>query len=262
MMWGDWIKIDHRLPDKPEVALLANGLSISHDEAVGKLIRFWTWLDQNGHPMDATDALIDRVTLCPGFCETLIAVGWLTRRKKGGFSIPDFERHNGKAKSRARTALRVEAHRKGEEPETPEPLADPETIGNPRSLVEDTPVNRWLHSFNRHRPTAGHPLGRITDDEAMDLRVSIGDAIEQHGESQALELLAEVFEMRPRPTSVKQALYSCSKVSRKDKPSAPPESPDRCSCHKCDCQNVPVIRHGVYGGEDRWLCLQCENGDC
>ena len=99
-MAGDWIKVEHVMPDKPEVSLLADALEVSHDEVVGKLVRFWIWVDQqsiDGRNLHVTEALIDRVTFCPGFCEKMLQVRWLKRRKRSGFIVPNFDRHNGKS---------------------------------------------------------------------------------------------------------------------------------------------------------------------
>jgi hypothetical protein len=109
-----WIKVEFATPDKPEISLMAEALNLDQDEVLGKLIRFWMWADQqsiDGDALIVTQALIDRVTLCEGFTEELIKVGWL-KAKKVGFAIPNFERHNGEsAKRRALTAKRNESYR-------------------------------------------------------------------------------------------------------------------------------------------------------
>ncbi len=40
-MAGDWIKVQHVTPDKPEVWQIADRLDIDPDAVVGKLIRVW-----------------------------------------------------------------------------------------------------------------------------------------------------------------------------------------------------------------------------
>jgi hypothetical protein len=113
---GDWIKVEHTLPDKEEVDLIANRLKIDHDAVVGKLIRIWVWADQhtvNGNAVRVTEAFLNRLTNCPGFAESLLEVGWLARRN-GRLSLPNFDRHNGQtAKSRALGGERVKRLRNG-----------------------------------------------------------------------------------------------------------------------------------------------------
>lgn len=109
-MAGDWIKVEHSTPDKPEVDVLANLLRIDHDAVVGKLLRLWIWADQqlvDGEVLSITDAFLDRLSFCPGFASALRRVGWLEGRD-GRLSIPNFGRHNGQsAKQRSQTARRV-----------------------------------------------------------------------------------------------------------------------------------------------------------
>jgi hypothetical protein len=110
---GDWIKLDTTTPDKPEVDAIADALGIDADAAVGKLVRFWVWADQQSicNALSVTEKLIDRVTHQPGFAKALQKVGWL-EGSSGSFTIPRFERHNGQtAKARALTNKRVAKHR-------------------------------------------------------------------------------------------------------------------------------------------------------
>lgn len=113
-MAGDWIKMEHTTPDKPEVVRMAAHLGIDQDAVVGKLARVWIWADQNsldGNALTVTDAFLDRVTACPGFAGALREVGWLSGRQ-GLLTIPNFDRHNGQtAKARAVTNRRVSRHR-------------------------------------------------------------------------------------------------------------------------------------------------------
>jgi hypothetical protein len=101
-----WIKITGGLCDKPEVMRLARTLEISRDEAVGLLVRFWTWTDSvtvDGVVDAVVDADVDGMMAQPGFARSLEAVGWLQiDGSKAQLRIPNFERHNGEsAKKRA-----------------------------------------------------------------------------------------------------------------------------------------------------------------
>ncbi len=107
---------------------MANFLKIEPDEVVGKLLRFWIWADQqsiSGNGLTVTKKLLDRITYCPGFADSLVSVGWLTGND-GVFCIPNFDRHNGEsAKSRATTQKRVKKYRTiGNENVTPPPLPE------------------------------------------------------------------------------------------------------------------------------------------
>mgnify|MGYP003405239962 CR=1 FL=1 len=109
-MAGDWIKMQVNLPDKPEVWRIAGMLSIDADAVVGKLLRVWSWFDQNtenGNAPGVTYPLIDRVAGVAGFAEAMVLAGWL-EHLGSDLCIPNFGRHNGKtAKNRALTNERV-----------------------------------------------------------------------------------------------------------------------------------------------------------
>lgn len=113
-MAGDWIKLEHSTPDKPEVVKLAAALGLDQDAVVGKLVRLWIWADQqsvSGNALTVTNMFIDRITFCNGFAVGLVKVGWLSGRE-GLLTIPNFDRHNGQtAKNRAITNRRVATHR-------------------------------------------------------------------------------------------------------------------------------------------------------
>ncbi|EGE3507653.1 hypothetical protein DLV31_21775, partial [Shigella flexneri] len=123
-MASNWIKLEVITPDKPEIFRLAEILNIDPDAALGKVIRFWAWADQqmidgnaDCNARGVTKSAIDRITFMSGFADALIQVGWLVEND-GGLSLPNFERHNGKSsKKRAVTNERVtkirELKRKG-----------------------------------------------------------------------------------------------------------------------------------------------------
>ncbi|HAW1184700.1 TPA: hypothetical protein JLU44_003154 [Escherichia coli] len=123
-MASNWIKLEVITPDKPEIFRLAEILNIDPDAALGKVIRFWAWADQQMIDGNAecnargvTKSAIDRITFMVGFADALIQVGWLVETN-GVLSLPNFERHNGKSsKKRAVTNERVtkirELKRKG-----------------------------------------------------------------------------------------------------------------------------------------------------
>jgi hypothetical protein len=128
-MAGDWIKVDHTLPDKPEVYRMAMALGIPSEMVVGCLLRLWIWADQqtiDGNDVTVTAEVLERiaginsVTLkslqCNGFvtgdfAKAMKNVGWLEGDDMN-YTFPNFDRHNGNtAKTRAVTRNRVVTHR-------------------------------------------------------------------------------------------------------------------------------------------------------
>lgn len=110
-----WIKLENNLHDKPEVWQIAGALELDPDAVVGKLTRLWIWFDEQtekGNAPSVTKALLDRQVGVTGFCDQVIAAGWLIE-ENGKISIPNFDRHNSEtAKTRALTAKRAQKHRK------------------------------------------------------------------------------------------------------------------------------------------------------
>lgn len=114
-MAGDWIKIEHSLPTKPEVMRLAEVLGVDEMAVVGHLVCFWSWVDQNmsgSCPVArGTKTGLDRVAGRTGFAEAMVEVGWLTLTD-GRIEIPNYEHHlSQSAKARALEARRKKASR-------------------------------------------------------------------------------------------------------------------------------------------------------
>ena len=113
-MAGDWIKLQHATPDKPEIGQMADLLNLDIDSVVGKCLRLWIWADQqsaDGYALSVTRAQLDRITYCPGFADALQKVGWLDG-ESGQFSMPNYTRHNGQtAKKRALSQDRMQRKR-------------------------------------------------------------------------------------------------------------------------------------------------------
>ena len=123
-MAGNWIKVEHITPDKPEIVKMAEALGIDQDAVFGKCIRLWIWADQQtiaGDDLIVTPSFLDRLTNCPGFSQQLLVVGWLKNRN-GRFSLPHFDRHNGQtAKNRALSADRMQRQRYAQSVTEPSP---------------------------------------------------------------------------------------------------------------------------------------------
>lgn len=113
-MAGDWLKFEVATLDKPEVCQIADAADIDIDAVVGKLLRVWSWFDQQteeGNAPSVSKKLLDRSVGVTGFCEHMKSVGWMID-EDGLISLPNFDRHNGNtAKNRALTAKRVAGHK-------------------------------------------------------------------------------------------------------------------------------------------------------
>ena len=113
-MAGFWIKVEHELPDKPEVWEISDRLDLDPDAVVGKLLRVWIWFDnqsRNGNAPSVTKKILDRIVGVTGFIDACIEAGWFMEIN-GRLVMVNFDRHNSKtAKQRALTAKRVQSHR-------------------------------------------------------------------------------------------------------------------------------------------------------
>jgi hypothetical protein len=112
---GDWIKIEHSLPGKPEVMRLASRLGIDEMAVVGHLVIFWSWVDQNLSPdcpaAIGTNRGLDRVVGRDGFVDAMIEVGWLSF-SDGKVEIPNYDHHlSESAKKRALEARKKHRQR-------------------------------------------------------------------------------------------------------------------------------------------------------
>ena len=61
-MAGDWIKIEHATPDKPEVHKMAEILNTDPNAILGALVRLWIWADQqsiDGNALSVTEVTIN-----------------------------------------------------------------------------------------------------------------------------------------------------------------------------------------------------------
>jgi hypothetical protein len=141
-MAGDWIKVEHATPDKLEVVQMSSILRIDQDAVAGKLVRVWSWADENsvdGAALTVTEAFIDKVARRKGFAAAMREAGWL-RGKNGALELPNFQRHNGKsAKKRAVDMERKRREREESPPERdsgPNPVLDPSTKDPPGSVTK------------------------------------------------------------------------------------------------------------------------------
>ena len=113
-----WIKVENATPNKPEVLKLARLLGVSRDDAFGKAMRFWIWLDGvtvDGAVDGVTSQDVDAVVGALGVADALVSAGWLTVSDDGqSIAVPNFDRHNGEsAKKRAQKTKRQQKWRAG-----------------------------------------------------------------------------------------------------------------------------------------------------
>jgi hypothetical protein len=113
-MAGDWLKIEHATPDKPEIVHMADILGVDQNAVVGACLRLWIWADQQtstGCALSVTRKWLDRLMQVNGAADAMIDVGWLTG-VDGDLTLTNYNRHNGKpAKTRAQAAQRMKKAR-------------------------------------------------------------------------------------------------------------------------------------------------------
>ncbi len=100
-MAGDWIRIEHATPDKPEIHRIARVLGIDADLAFAKCVRFWIWLDSHcvdGTVDGSTSLDVDRIVGAPGFAGAAEKVGWLEVDDEAEIlTVPNFSDLNGES---------------------------------------------------------------------------------------------------------------------------------------------------------------------
>ena len=113
-MAGDWLKIEHATPDKPEIVHMADILGVDQNAVVGACLRLWIWADQQtstGCALSVTRKWINRLMQLDDAADAMVEVGWLTG-VDGNLTLTNYERHNGKpAKTRAQAAQRMKKAR-------------------------------------------------------------------------------------------------------------------------------------------------------
>jgi len=124
------------------------------------MLRVWIWADQqsvDGNALSVTKTTLDRISSISGLASAMVNVGWL-KEKKGKFSIPNFNKHNGKsAKKRALTNKRVKD------------LRETGHKGNAPTVTDALPEKRIEENKEQETPKVKKPVKRFvppTLDEA------------------------------------------------------------------------------------------------
>lgn len=117
-MPAEWIKVEHHIHEKTEIAMIAEITGLDTDQVVGKLVRVWAWASRNCYADGVTGVtalrVIREITACPTFDEAMAKCGWLAL-KGDKISFANFDRHNSQtAKERALAANRMAKKRSSE----------------------------------------------------------------------------------------------------------------------------------------------------
>ena len=90
------IRIDHSLPNKPEVLEIAAKLGAPVGHVVGGLVLCWLWTDQVSvaGSLPHSPEVVDQVSTMPGLAKAMEEVGWLVREDQG-FCLPRISRYTG-----------------------------------------------------------------------------------------------------------------------------------------------------------------------
>ena len=117
-MAGDWIKMRSSLRRHPKIVRIASALNADRLRVVGGLHAVWCLFDEHsddGQLCGYTPKAIDDEVSWTGFCDQLIAVGWVAFDGLNVLSLPEFDTHNGvSAKRRAQESDRKRADRAAE----------------------------------------------------------------------------------------------------------------------------------------------------
>jgi len=108
---SEWIKVEHHLHEKVEVAAIAEHTGMDIDTVVGKLIKVWAWASRNCYADGVTDVtalrVIREISRCESFDEALIKTSWIIV-KGDKIEFVNFDRHNSQtAKDRALAGARM-----------------------------------------------------------------------------------------------------------------------------------------------------------
>ena len=109
----DWLKMEHDLPDKPEVIEISAACGISVPHTIGGLFMAWRWVDRQSDDGNAPGSLavIDHITQIGGFGQAMIDAGWLDVEGRV-LSFPFYtEKHGKTARRRATENQRKQRYR-------------------------------------------------------------------------------------------------------------------------------------------------------
>lgn len=111
-MANRWLKVEAATPDKPEIAHMAQLLSVSDGEVFLAFFRLYAWLDtitDDGFVQFLSPSLVDKRSGLAGFGKAMEDIGWISYSAKGA-TVSKWDRHNGE--SAKKRALKAERQRR------------------------------------------------------------------------------------------------------------------------------------------------------
>lgn len=170
-MAGDWIKIEHGLPIKPEVMQIAEMLDIDECQVVGHLVRFWIWCDlnlsRNCPDVNGTIKGLDRVVGRDGFVNAMISVGWLTLiedEQTTTLRIKNYDHHlSQSAKTRALEARKKQRQRANKAEKGPDnvPMSTGQKGGLEKRREENISMSYDIDNRESDKPDS-EPISRLS----------------------------------------------------------------------------------------------------
>lgn len=110
-----WIRIENKLPQKPEVIKITKLLGWSRNDTISTLLQYFIWLDEMFYSsrLDGIEVEdIDDILEAKGFGKALLDVGWLKTDRDGTLIVSNWERYFSESmKKRHMTAVRQRRHR-------------------------------------------------------------------------------------------------------------------------------------------------------
>jgi len=112
---SEWIKVEHHIHEKVEVATIAEHTGLDPDTVVGKLVKVWAWASRNCHADGVTGIaalrIIREITACHTFDEAMANCGWICV-KGDKITFSNFDRHNSQTAKERALATRRQANRR------------------------------------------------------------------------------------------------------------------------------------------------------
>lgn len=147
-MAGTWIPMRIDLEDDPTVIFIASKIKLKSDQIVGKLFRFWCWVDahtDDGNLHGVTPAWVDKFVGRKGFADAMASAPypWLTISATG-LSIPNFGHWFGKSSKNRMANTRRQQELRARD--------NSATNGATKSATEARPQDRTGEESTEHTP--------------------------------------------------------------------------------------------------------------
>lgn len=208
-MAGDWIKMTHALPEKPEVLEIAGRTTLNRFEVVGRLFTLWRWFDVN--TVDGNARGVTKVTLneClygysddTNFVSAVIEARWL-HESEGGIRVVNFDEHiSESAKTRGQTAKRVAKSKSKAANAVGNAKTVTKTVPREEKRREDIPVpngtgGNAAESTRAELWAAGKSLLAAQGMPKAQCGSFVGKLVKDHGEAVVIEAVRATVVKRP-----------------------------------------------------------------